>query len=84
MSTPRIPKGKHPTRPDIEVAVRTHGAKRPGSLRNRLDERDIADLLTAYREGVTAASLAAAQGNGSVSSPTASSSDWGSSPTRVR
>jgi hypothetical protein len=35
-------------------------AKRPGSLRNRLDECDIADLITAYREGATAAPLAAA------------------------
>ena len=29
--------------------------KRPWSLRDRLDERDIADLITAYREGATAA-----------------------------
>ncbi|MGH3992863.1 MAG: hypothetical protein ACRDSN_10425, partial [Pseudonocardiaceae bacterium] len=36
--------------------------KRPCSLRDRLDERDIAELITAYREGVTAASLAAAYG----------------------
>jgi hypothetical protein len=35
-------------------------AKRPWSLRDHLDERDIADLITAYREGATAASLAAA------------------------
>jgi hypothetical protein len=35
-------------------------AKRPWSLRDRLDERDIADLITAYRDGATAASLAAA------------------------
>ncbi len=35
---------------------------RPWHLRDRLNERDIADLLTAYREGVTAASLAAAHG----------------------
>jgi hypothetical protein len=37
----------------------TPSAKRPGSLRDRLDERDIADLITAYRKGATAASLAA-------------------------
>jgi hypothetical protein len=36
--------------------------ERPGSLRDRLDERDIADLITAYREGAIAASLAAAHG----------------------
>jgi len=33
-------------------------AKRPWSLRERLDERDIAELITAYRDGATAASLA--------------------------
>jgi hypothetical protein len=33
-------------------------AKRPWSLRDRLDERDITDLITAHREGATAASLA--------------------------
>ena len=37
-------------------------AKRPCSLRDRLDERDIAELITAYRDGATAASLAAANG----------------------
>jgi hypothetical protein len=37
-------------------------AERPWSLRERLDERDIADLITAYRDGATAASLAAAHG----------------------
>ena len=37
-------------------------AKRPWSLRERLDERDIADLITAYRDGATATSLAAAHG----------------------
>ena len=36
--------------------------KRPWSLRDRLDERDIAELITAYREGATAASLTAAHG----------------------
>jgi hypothetical protein len=34
-------------------------ATRPWSLRDRLTERDIAKLITAYREGTTAASLAA-------------------------
>ncbi len=32
---------------------------RPGSLRDRLDEHDIAKLITAYRDGTTAVSLAA-------------------------
>jgi hypothetical protein len=34
-------------------------ATRPWSLRDRLTERDIAELGTAYRDGATAASLAA-------------------------
>lgn len=33
-------------------------AKRPWSLRERLDERDIAEMITAYPNGATAASLA--------------------------
>ena len=33
-------------------------ATRPWSLHERLDERDIAELITAYRNGATAASLA--------------------------
>ena len=37
-------------------------AKPPWSLRERLDERDIAELITAYRDGATATSLAAAHG----------------------
>jgi 2,4-dienoyl-CoA reductase-like NADH-dependent reductase (Old Yellow Enzyme family) len=37
-------------------------AQRPWSLRERLDERDIASLITAYRDGATAASLAASYG----------------------
>src|SRR4051794_21252104 len=37
-------------------------AQRPWSLRERLDESDIANLITAYRDGVTAASLAATHG----------------------
>ncbi len=36
--------------------------KRPWNLRDRLHERDIAELITAYRDGATAASLAAAHG----------------------
>ena len=36
--------------------------KRPWSLRDRLDESDIADLITAYRNGATAASLATTHG----------------------
>ncbi len=32
--------------------------QRPWSLRERLDEREIAKLITAYRNGATAASLA--------------------------
>ena len=32
--------------------------KRPWSLRERLDERDITELITAYRDGATSASLA--------------------------
>ena len=31
---------------------------RPWSVRERLDERDITELITAYRNGATAASLA--------------------------
>jgi hypothetical protein len=37
-------------------------AKRPWSLRERLDEREIAELITAYRDGATAASLATTHG----------------------
>jgi hypothetical protein len=36
--------------------------KRPWSLRECLDEREIAELITAYRDGTTAASLAATHG----------------------
>ena len=35
-------------------------AKRPGSLRDRLNEHDTTELITAYHQGVTAASLATA------------------------
>ena len=41
--------------------------KRPWSLRERLDERDIANLITAYRDGATAASLATAHAVGASS-----------------
>jgi hypothetical protein len=34
--------------------------QRPWSLRDRLDERDIAELITAYRGGATARDLASA------------------------
>jgi hypothetical protein len=37
-------------------------AKRPRSLHDRLHERDITNLITAYHQGATAASLAAAHG----------------------
>ncbi|MBV9160898.1 MAG: hypothetical protein JO281_04920 [Pseudonocardiales bacterium] len=37
-------------------------AKRPWSLRERLDERELAELITAYRDGATAASLATIHG----------------------
>jgi len=37
-------------------------AKRPWNLRERLDQSEIAELITAYRNGATAASLAAARG----------------------
>jgi len=37
-------------------------AQCPRSLHDRLNEGDIADLITAYRQGATAASLAAAHG----------------------
>jgi 2,4-dienoyl-CoA reductase-like NADH-dependent reductase (Old Yellow Enzyme family) len=37
-------------------------AKHPWSLRERLDESDIAELITAYRNGATAASLATTHG----------------------
>ncbi|MGH3965433.1 MAG: hypothetical protein ACRDRY_19605 [Pseudonocardiaceae bacterium] len=35
-------------------------AQRPWNLRERLDEREITELITAYRDGATAASLATA------------------------
>ena len=36
--------------------------KHPWSLRERLDERNIAELISAYRDGATAVSLAATHG----------------------
>jgi hypothetical protein len=37
-------------------------AKRPWSLRERLDEHELAELITSYRNGDTAASLATTHG----------------------
>ncbi|MDQ3765646.1 MAG: hypothetical protein M3460_30810, partial [Actinomycetota bacterium] len=37
-------------------------AMRPWSLRERLDERELAELITGYRNGATAASLATTHG----------------------
>jgi 2,4-dienoyl-CoA reductase-like NADH-dependent reductase (Old Yellow Enzyme family) len=37
-------------------------AQRPWSLRERLNEREITKLITTYRNGATAASLATAHG----------------------
>jgi hypothetical protein len=42
--------------------VRAASAKRPWSPRERLDECKIAELITAYRDGATAASLATTHG----------------------
>jgi 2,4-dienoyl-CoA reductase-like NADH-dependent reductase (Old Yellow Enzyme family) len=44
------------------VCAARPSTKRPWSLRDRLNESDIADLTTTYRDGATAASLAAAHG----------------------
>ena len=44
------------------VCAPRSNARRPWSLRERLDDRDIANLITAYRDGATAVSLAAAHG----------------------
>jgi hypothetical protein len=50
-------------RAELPLASPVHAPRpsvqRPRSLRNRLDERDIAELITAYRNRATAASLAA-------------------------
>jgi hypothetical protein len=40
------------------VAPAKPNTKRPWSLRERLDEREITELITAYRNGATATSLA--------------------------
>ena len=37
-------------------------AKRPWSLRERIDEREFVELITGYRDGATAASLASTHG----------------------
>jgi hypothetical protein len=47
--------------PTLPVPPRL-SAKRPQSRRERLDERDITELITVYREGLTATSLTAAHG----------------------
>jgi 2,4-dienoyl-CoA reductase-like NADH-dependent reductase (Old Yellow Enzyme family) len=47
------------TRP---VCAARPNTKRPWSLRERLDEREITKLITAYRNGATAASLATTHG----------------------
>jgi hypothetical protein len=44
------------------VCAARPSTKRPWRLRDRLDERDIAELITAYRDGATAASLATTHG----------------------
>jgi hypothetical protein len=48
----------------LDGPVRTPrpSAKPPSSLRERLGERDIAELITAHRDGATAASVAAIHG----------------------
>ena len=42
--------------------VRALSTKHLWSLRERLDERNIAELISAYRDGATAVSLAATHG----------------------
>ena len=44
------------------VRIPRPSAQRPWSRRERLSERDIANLITSYRDGATAASLATAHG----------------------
>ena len=48
--------------PSDAVSAVTPAAKRPWSLRDRLDERTRADLVAAYDAGSTAASLATTHG----------------------
>ena len=44
------------------VRALSPSTKHPWSLRERLDEREIAELITAYHNGATAVSLAATHG----------------------
>ncbi|MGH3874686.1 MAG: hypothetical protein ACRDSR_24825 [Pseudonocardiaceae bacterium] len=44
------------------VGAPRSSTQRPWSLHERLDERETAELITAYRDGTTAASLAATHG----------------------
>jgi hypothetical protein len=44
------------------VRVPKPSAKRPWSLRERLDQREITELITAYRNGATTASLGTTHG----------------------
>jgi hypothetical protein len=48
--------------PTSPVRAARPNTKRPWSLRERLDERELAKLITAYRDGATAASLATTHG----------------------
>ncbi len=52
----------HTTALTNPVRASRPSTKRPWSLRDRLDERDIAGLITTYRDGATAASLATTHG----------------------
>jgi 2,4-dienoyl-CoA reductase-like NADH-dependent reductase (Old Yellow Enzyme family) len=52
----------HPMALTSSVRAARPSTKRPWSLRERLDQREIAELITAYRNGATAASLAANHG----------------------
>lgn len=47
-----------PWRSQAPCVPRDRAGTRPWTLRERLDERDIAELIIAYRKGATAASLA--------------------------
>ena len=49
-------------RPGIDVPAALSASKRPWSLRDRLDERTLAEIIDAYRAGETAASLACGHG----------------------
>ncbi|HKR51787.1 MAG TPA: hypothetical protein VJT72_19825, partial [Pseudonocardiaceae bacterium] len=52
----------HTTARTSPVRTAKPSMKRPWSLRERLDEREITELIATYRNGATAASLAAAHG----------------------